>query len=433
MEELSSVKKKLSFEIPWDEVKSELDNVYKEVGKNAKIKGFRQGKIPRKVLETHFKEHAETETINNIINKFYWQTLEEKKIIALSRPDINQEGFKENTNFSFSASFETEPDFEPKGYKGMELEKEIISVTTTDVEKRVNEIRQMFATMEEVVEERTVQKGDFVVIDFVGSLNGESQQDLKADNYFLEIGSQRFIPGFEGQLIGMKKEETKTIKTVFPEDYHEKKYAGKEVTFEVIIKSLKEKKLPEFNEDFIKNFDKYNSLEDLKNDIQKSLEEESQRMSEINLQNRITELLLTENNFEAPPSLIERQIFYMMADTQKRMTSAGMDEKNALELSFKMHDKFKDDAAKAVKSFLLLKKIAQKESIVVEDNDVQKHVEEFAARYGKDYELLRKAYENEEKKENLKVELVQKKVFDFIEQNANIKTIKKSGMNPEAK
>ncbi|OGP66306.1 MAG: trigger factor [Deltaproteobacteria bacterium RBG_16_44_11] len=433
MEELSSVKKKLSFEIPWAEVKSELDNVYREVGKKAKIKGFRQGKIPRKVLETHFKEHAETETINNIINKFYWQTLEEKKIIALSRPDINQEGLKENTKFSFSASFEMEPDFDPKGYKGMELEKEIISVTAADMEKKINEIRQMFATMEEVVEERSVQKGNFVVIDFIGTFNGESPQELKSNNYFLEIGSQRFIPGFEEQLIGMKKEEAKTIKVIFPKDYNEKKFAGKEVAFEVTIKSLKEKILPDFNNDFIKNFDKYNSLEDLKNDIQKSLEEEAQRMSEINLQNRITELLLNENNFEAPPSLIERQIFYMVADTQRRMTSAGMDEKNALELSFKMHDKFKDDAAKAVKSFLLLKKIAQKESIVVEDSDAEKHIEELAAKYGKDCELLKKAYENEEKKENLKVELVQKKVFDFIEQNANIKITEKKGMDAEAK
>ncbi|OGP86880.1 MAG: trigger factor [Deltaproteobacteria bacterium RBG_19FT_COMBO_43_11] len=433
MEELSSVKKKVSFEIPWNEVKSELDTVYKEVGKKAKIKGFRQGKIPRKVLEMHYKEQAETETINNIINKFYWQTLEEKKIIALSRPDINQDGLKQNTNFSFSVSFETEPDFEPKGYKGMELEKEIISVTATDREKRINEIRQMFATMEEVVDERPVQKGDFVVIDFAGTYNGESPQELKSDNYLLEIGSQRFITGFEEQLIGMKKEETKTIKVVFPEDYHEKKFAGKEIAFEVTIKSLKEKKLPEFNEEFIKNFNKYNSLEDLKNDIQKSLEEESQRISEIKLQNRITELLLNENSFEAPPSLIERQIFYMMADTQRRMTSAGMDEKNALELSFNMHDKFKDDAAKIVKSFLLLKKIAQKESIVIEDSDAEKHIEELAVKYGKDYELLKKAYENEEKKENLKVEMVQKKVFDFIEQNANIKLTEKKGMDAEVK
>ena len=130
---------------------------------------------------------------------------------------------------------------------------------------------------------------------------------------------------------------------------------------------------------------------------------------------------------------MERQIYYMMADTQKRMTSAGMDEKNAMELSFKMHDKFKDDAVKIVKSFLLLKKIAEKESFIVEESDIEKHIQELAVKYGRDYELLKKTYENEERKDNLKIELIQKKVFDFIEQNANIKVVEKNGMDVEVK
>jgi trigger factor len=433
IEELSSVKKKLSFEIPWNEVKNELDAVYRDIGKKAKIKGFRPGKIPRKVLETYFKEQAENETINNIVNKFYWQALEEKRIVALSRPDIDQEGLKENSDFSFSASFETEPEFEPKGYKGIELEKEIFQVTENDMEKRINELKQMFATMEEVKDDRPAVKGDFVVMDFAGNLNGESPPELKADNYFLEIGSQRFIPGFEEQLIGRKKGEEKSIKVVFPKDYHEKKFADKEVTFNVTIKNIKEKKLPEVDGNFIKNFDKYDSLEDLKNDVRKSLEEESQRLSEINLRNKVTEILRKENEFEAPPSLIERQIFYMMADTQRRMTSAGMDEKNAMELSFKMRDKFKDEAVKTVKTFLLLKKIAQKESFIVEEGDTEKHIQELAVKYGRDYELLKKTYENEENRDNLKVELIQKKVFDFIEQSANIKVVEKKGLDAEVK
>ena len=433
IEELSSVKKKLSFEIPWNEVKNELDAVYRDIGKKAKIKGFRPGKIPRKVLETYFKEQAENETINNIVNKFYWQALEEKRIVALSRPDIDQEGLKENSDFSFSASFETEPEFEPKGYKGIELEKEIFQVTENDMEKRISELKQMFATMEEVKDDRPAVKGDFVVMDFAGNLNGESPPELKADNYFLEIGSQRFIPGFEEQLIGRKKGEEKSIKVVFPKDYHEKKFADKEVTFNVTIKNIKEKKLPEVDGNFIKNFDKYDSLEDLKNDVRKSLEEESQRLSEINLRNKVTEILRKENEFEAPPSLIERQIFYMMADTQRRMTSAGMDEKNAMELSFKMRDKFKDEAVKTVKTFLLLKKIAQKESFIVEEGDTEKHIQELAVKYGRDYELLKKTYENEENRDNLKVELIQKKVFDFIEQSANIKVVEKKGLDAEVK
>jgi trigger factor len=298
------------------------------------------------------------------------------------------------------------------------------------MEKRLDEIRQMFATMEEVKDDRPVVNGDCVVIDFAGSLNGELSKELKADDYYLEIGSQRFVPGFEEQLIGMKNGETKSINVVFPEDYHEKKFAGKEIVFNVTVKNIKEKKLPEIDENFIKNFDRYNSIEDLKTDVRKTLEEKFQRLAETNLQNSITEALIKENDFEVPPSLLERQIYYMMADTQKRMTSAGMDEKNAMELSFKMHDKFKDDA---VKSFLLLKKIAAKESLIVEENDIEKYIQELVVQYGRDYESLKTMYDNEERKDGLKMELMQKKVFDFIEKNANIKVVEKNGVDVEVK
>ena len=433
MEELSTVKKKLSFEIPWSEVKEELDAVYRDVAKKAKIKGFRPGKVPRKVLETYFKEQAEADTITNIINKHYWQALEDKGIMSISKPEITQEGLKENADFSFAAFFETEPVFEPKGYKGIEVEKETIQITDADLESKLLQIRQMFATMEEIKEERPVAKGDFVTIDFTGSLNGESSKELKAENYLLELGSQRFIPGFEEQIVGMKDDETKAINVTFPEEYHEKKYAGKEVSFSVTLKNIKEKKLPEMNEAFVKNFDKYNSLENLKKDVFKSLEEESKKLAQTNMQNSIMQILLKENDFEVPPSLVEKQIYYMMADTHKRMTSAGMDEKSATELSLKMHDKFKDEATNIVKSFLILKTIAEKEAFIVEESEIDKHIDDLAQKHGRDYQLLKNAYEKEDRKDSLKAELIQKKVFEFIEQYANIKAVEKIGMNPEVK
>jgi len=286
----------------------------------------------------------------------------------------------------------------------------------------------MFATMEEVTDDRKVQQGDFVVIDFAGICEGESSTELKAENYFLEIGSKRFVPGFEEQLIDMTKGETKTIKVTYPEDYREKKYAGKDVLFDVTVKSLKEKRMPALDENFIKNFEKYNSLEDLKNDLRKSLEEEAARLTETNLQNKIMEKLLQVNEFDVPASLVERQIFYMMSDMVRRMTSAGMDEKSATELCLNMRDNFKDEATKEVKAFLLFKKIAEKEKIIVETADADEHIRQLAVKYGKDYELIKKGYENEEKMENLKLDLAQKKVFDFIVQSANIKTVEKQGI-----
>jgi len=321
VEDLSQVKKKMSFEIPWAFVKDELDAVYRTIGKKAKIKGFRPGKIPRKVLETYFKSDAEGEAITNIVNRYYWQELDQRKMVSLSRPEIEQNGLKEDTDFSFSASFETEPEIDPQGYQGIELTRTEIKVSDADMEKRLNEIRRMFASLQDVAEDRPAAMGDFVTIDFAGTLDGEALSELKADDYLLELGSKRFVPGFEEQVAGMKKGEKKDISVTFPADYSESKMAGKNVVFSITLKELKEQKLPELNEEFVKNFDKYNTLDDLKSEVRKSMEEQCKRQSDAKLKDSITEVLLAANAFEAPASLVQRQIFYMIADTQKRMRS----------------------------------------------------------------------------------------------------------------
>ncbi len=428
VEDISQVKKKMSFEIPWDFVKDELDSVYRDIGKKAKIKGFRPGKVPRQVLVNFFKSDAEGEAITNIVNKYYWQAVDDKGLVTLSRPEIEQNGLTENADFSFSAVFETEPDFEPQSYKGMELEKTVYVVADDDLQKRLQEIRKMFATMEDVVDDRPAAMGDFVTIDFAGTLEGEALPELKSDNYLLELGSNRFVPGYEEQIVGMKAGETKDVQVTFPEDYHEKKMAGKDVVFQVTLKGIKEQKLPEIDEEFIKNFDKYNSLDDLKNDVRQSMADQGKRQSESLFHEKIIESLLKANEFEAPLSLVERQIYYLISDTQKRMRQAGMDEKNAMELSISMHDQFKNDAEKTVKSFLILKKIGEKEAISVTDEDIDQHFKELASMHHTDYEVVKSAYDTDERMNSLKSELIHKKVFDFIEREANIKLVEKVGM-----
>ena len=432
VEDLSQVKKKMSFEIPWSDVKGELDNAYREISKKAKIKGFRPGKIPRKVLESFFKAEAEGEAVTNIINKFYWQALDDRGIVTLSRPEIEQEGFKPDSPYAFSATFETEPVFEPQGYVGIDLEKEKNVITDQDLENRLYEIRKMFATMEDVNEDRPCKMGDFVTIDFSGTLDGEALPELKAQDYLLELGSKRFIPGFEEQVAGMKKGEAMDIKVTFPDDYHEKKMAGREVIFNVKVNLLKEQKLPDVDDHFIKNFDKYETLDDLKSDVRKTLEEQCERQNALKLKDKIMDAVLKANEFEAPSTLVERQIYYMISDTQKRMTSAGMDEKSAMELSIRMHDQFKTDAEKTVRFFLLLKKIAQKEALQACDEDIEAHMRELAEIHHTDYEVVKNAYASENRMENLKSELIQKKVFDFIETKANINLVEKIGMDMEA-
>ncbi|MCX5853702.1 MAG: trigger factor [Deltaproteobacteria bacterium] len=423
VEEISSVKKKLLFDISWMDVKNELDEVYRDVGKNAKIKGFRQGKVPRKILETTYKEHVEGETITNLVNKYYWDALKEKGIIAVTQPDIDQNGIEDNKSFIFTATVEVEPAIDPKDYEGLILEKEEKQVTESDIESRLQEIRNMFGTMEEVSEDRDIKGGDFAVIDFEGTLDGESLKEMTADNYLLEIGSSMFVPGFEDQIIGLRKGQTKQIEVKFPEEYRIKRIAGKNVVFSVTVKNIKERKLPEIDENFIRNFEKYETLEDLKLDIKKNLEEENKANSETALKVLIVTKLLEKNEFDAPPSYVERQIYYMLVDTRKRMASRGMNTGEIDELSAKYREMYREEATRIVKSVLLMKHIAAKESITVDSGEIEEKIKEMALRRGQNFDEFKKSLEEKDMVDNLTNEILTKKVFEFIEEKSTMNVV----------
>ena len=424
IEDISAVKKKLSFDVPWADVKSELDAVYRKVGKTAKIKGFRPGKIPREILERNYREDAEGETISNLVNRYYWETLQEKDIPAVTQPEIEQKGIEAEKDFTFSATVEVEPAVEPKDYLGLELEKVEPVVTDEDFEARMLEIRQMFATMEEVEEDRGIRMGDFVTLDFAGALAGEQLKELKSENYLLEIGSKTFVPGFEEQLIDLRQGETKTVAVKFPDNYNAAHLAGKDVEFTVNIKGIRVKKLPEVDEQFIKNFERYESLEALKADVLQNLEEEKKRKIALEFEKQISDKLLEKNVFEVPDSFVERQIYYMMSDTQRRMVSGGMDSKKATEFSMKLHDHFREEAAKIVKTVLLLKGIAGKEALTAGEDEVEKQIREIAAQRAQDYETLRKSLEKDDLIDNIRSEILNRKTYAFLETKAQVTTVR---------
>ena len=424
IEDISTVKKKLSFDIPWADVKSELDAVYRKVGKTAKIKGFRPGKIPREILERHYREDAEGETISHLVNRYYWETLQQKDIPAVTQPEIEQKGIEAEKDFTFSATVEVEPTVEPKDYLGLELEKEEPVVTDEDLEARMVEIRQMFATMEEAEEDRGIRMGDFVTLDFTGNVAGEQLKELKSENYMLEIGSKTFVPGFEEQLIGLRQGEAKTVAVKFPDNYNAAHLAGKDVEFTVHIKGIRVKKLPEIDEQFIKNFERYESLEALKADVLKNLEGEKKRKIELEFEKQISDKLLEKNVFDVPDSFVERQIYYMMSDMQRRMVSGGMDSKKAAEFSMKLHDHFREEAAKIVKTVLLLKGIAGKEALTAGEDEVEKQIREIAAQRVQDYETLRKSLEKDDLIDNIRSEILNRKTYAFLEAKAKVTTVR---------
>jgi trigger factor len=424
VEEVSPVMTKLLFDVSWDDVKKEMDAVYRDVGRTAKVKGFRKGKIPRNILEMHYKDYVEGETIANLIERLYLDALKNYNIYAANRPDIDQNGIEHDKNFTFTATVEVEPVIKPTGYSGLELEKVEQEVTENEVDARLEEYRQMFATMEDIKEERGVREGDFATLDFSGSIDGVARKELEAGNFLLEVGTKRFIPGFEEQLIGIAHGETKEIHVRFPDDYYVKDIAGKDAIFTLTVKSIKEKKLPLLDPSFIENFQKYQSLEELKADIRKTLDEQYKVKSGNDLRNLIVNELLKNNEIEVPPSYVEREYQYIMSDAQRRMASDGLTDDEASDFCKKFQDQYRQTAERAVRITSLLKSIAGKESIVVEDGDVEKRIKEIAQQ-SRDHENARKYLDNESVRANIRQEILSNKVFKFIEDNSHITFVKK--------
>ncbi len=425
IEDVSSVEKKLSFEVIWDDVKRELDSIYKKVGRSAKIKGFRPGKAPRAVLEAHYAESVKEEAISNLVTKNYAEAVEKNTIDAVAQPAVDQKGITEGENLLFSVTVEVSPVLDPHDYTGIELEKEKLSIKKADVDERLTQIRQTYATLEDVTDDRALADGDFALIDFEGKLDGEARKELAAEDHTLEIGSKSFVPGFEDQLIGMKKGEAKDITVTFPEDYGAKDIAGKEVSFSVTIKGIREKVLPALDEEFIKNFEKYETLKDLTDDVKKSLGEEGEARIKAELRNTIVDRLLEKNEFEVPSSWVERQVYTMMLDARQRMVQNGMPDDKAAEISYNLHDRFNDQATTMVKASFILSEIAKKESIEVSEEEIEEKLREVAQRYAQDYESVKKAYEGSEMEGRLRDELLEKKALDLIEEKAMITAAKK--------
>ncbi len=426
IEDISSVQRKLSFEVLWDDVKREIDSIYNTVGRSAKIRGFRPGKAPRNVLELHYKERVEEEAVSNLVTKHFSDAVEKNHIDVVAQPVIDQKGITKGENFLFTATVDVQPLLDPRDYAGLALEKESLSVTKADVDDRLTQIRQMYATLEDAAEDRVLADGDFALIDFAGTIGGEARKELAAKDHTLQIGSQSFVPGFEEQLLGMKKGESRDITVTFPETYGSKDIAGKEVLFSIDLKNIREKILPELNEEFVKNFEKYESLEDLKNDVRKSLEEEGESRIKGQLRDKIIDALLEKNEFEVPPSWVERQTYAMMLDARQRMVQNGMSDDQAAEISYNMHDRFLEQATRMVKTSFILGKIAEKESIEVSEEDVDEKLKEIAQRYDQNYESVKKFYEGDGMKERLKDQLLETKILDFVEERADITVVKKA-------
>jgi trigger factor len=423
VEELSSIKKKLVIEIAADVVNEELENAFKQIAKTASIKGFRKGKVPRKILEQQYGSKAQYDAAGTLINNSLYKALIEEKLEPVSQPQVTEAATVEaGKSFTYEAELEIRPVVEAKNYKGLELEKEKLvfekeKVIEIQLEQMANSRVQL-----EVTSRKKAREGDTVIIDFEGSVEGELFEGGASSDYQLELGSNSFIPGFEEQVVGMKREQEKDINVTFPESYGAENLAGKEAVFKVLLKEIKEKVQPKIDDDFAKQYD-VDTLEELKEKIaEDSIKQEEQRI-ESQVHEAMMTKLIENNPLEVPTGMVENQLRHMKDNFAQRLQAQGM----SLEM-LGMNDEtfnksYYDMAELQVKGDLLLQAIAEQEKFVADDAEVEAKIKEFADQGQAELEKIQKYFENEQAREGLKGQIVYEKTSKFLKEQAIINEV----------
>ena len=423
VEEISSIKKKVSVEIPEDQIAKEVDSFYKDLGKKAKIKGFRPGKVPRNILERYFKDYVKAEVVQKLIQDTYPQALSEKDLQPVSPPTIDPGEFEHGKPFQYSVVIEVKPDIKLEGYTGLKIEGKKEEVKDEEIEERLKALQNLHANLKTISDVRPILAGDYVIIDYEASLDGKPLEGGKAIDFTVEVGSGQFIPAFEEKLIGVKPEGESDIEVSFPEDYGYQKWAGKTISFHVKIKEIKEKILPPLDDEFAKDLGDYSCFEELKTKLRGEIEKEKELALERQLKDQMVDQLLAANPFEVPESLVEEQTKALVSDTKLRLSAQGLELKNLGLTEEKLQGDYKTMAEKQVRTFLILEKIAGQEGISVTDEEANDRLREISERMHQKFDVVRRYYEKNSLLPEVKTGIIRDKTLNFLLEKANLNSI----------
>lgn len=423
VEEISSVKRKISVEIPEDQVVKEVDSFYKDLGKKAKIKGFRPGKVPRNILERYFKDYVKAEVIQKLIEESYPKALSETELQPVSPPAIDPGEFEGGKPFQYSAVIEIKPELKLEGYAGLKIEGKKEEVKDEEVEQRLKALQNLHANLNTISEARPIQTGDYVIVDYEAKVGGKPLEGGKAIDFTVEVGSGQFIPTFEEKLIGLRPEEEKEIEVSFPADYGYQKWAGKTISFHVKIKEIKAKILPPLDDEFAKDLGDYSSLEELKAKLKGEVEKEKALALEKQLRDQVVDQLLEANPFEVPESLVEEQAKAMVSDTKLRLAAQGVVLKNLGVSEEKLQGDYRAMAQKQVKAFLILEKIASQEGIVVTDEEADNRLKEMSERTHQPFDAVKRYYEKNGLLPEVKAGILRDKTLTFLLEKATVQVV----------
>ena len=413
VEDISPVKKKLHIQVLPDAIAKEMTKAVADVSKKAKIPGFRPGKAPKAVVERHYQAEIESEVMNRLISDSYLQAVRENNLSPVEMPNItNISPLQKDAPLNFTAMVEVRPQFTLGTYEGIEITEPPVTVTDEEVAQTIDRLREMYAQLE-VVEGKPLDTTHTAIIDFEGFRDGKSIEGAKAEDHTLTLGSGSLIPGFEEQIVGMQKGDTREISVNFPADYNNKDLAGKDAKFSVTLKEVKQKVLPELNDEFAKDLGDHKNVDELKARIREDIGVRKKNELSTGQREELMGKLVEAHAFEVPEGMVERELMSMARSQATRMARQGMDLQNFDIAAFR--ERNRDLAVKRVKGILLMEAIADKEKIEISDDEVSTALAAAARSTGQKLDAVRKYYENQEGGlDSLRTTLLQEKTLAHL-------------------
>ena len=406
----------LEFTMSKEDFNKALDVAFAKNSKKFKVPGFRNGKVPRNVIEKTYGEGVLYESvIEDTVDEEYRKTVEENNLEVVSRPELDIKQIGKDKEFIYTVTFFVKPEAKVTKYKGLEIEKVSAKVTKKDVEAELENVRSKNANIVSV-DNRDLQQNDISTIDFEGFVDGVAFEGGKGENFELTIGSGQFIPGFEEQLVGMKIGDEREIQVKFPEEYHAENLAGKDATFKVKLNGIKEKQLPDLDDEFAKDVSEFETLEEYKKDLERQVKERKENQAKMERESKAIEKLVENVEAVIPEAMIENEVEQMLEQFSQNLAYQGMNLEQYCEFTNTNLDEFKKtlvpNAEKDIKFKLALEYISKTENVQIEEKEIDEKIEELIKQYGSnDAESLK---QNESARKYMKDKLLQDKTMSLI-------------------
>lgn len=418
-EKIENHKVVLTIEVPAEELDKGIKAACKSLANRVNIPGFRKGKAPRRILEMNIgKEAILDEAFDRVAQKAFDEALKQENLDPVDRPQVDIVTLEEGKDVVFKATITPVPEVTLGEYKGLKVAKDAVEVKDEQVEEQVKNILNHHAKMVDAEEGATVANDDFITLDFKGEVDGVAFAGGEGKDYPLQIGSHSFIDTFEDQLVGLKVGEEKDVNVIFPEEYHAKDLAGKAAVFHCKINSIKHKEMPELTDEFVKASTSYESIEDMKAKLRENIEKNAQREADTKRRNEILKQATDNITVDIPEVMVENRVSNMIQELSVNLENQGMNLDAYLKYAnmdmAKLREQYKESAAIAVKTDLMLDAVAKAEDIKVENADINAEIALLAATYDTTPQEVSKIIKKNHSIGNLVATVLHKKAANFI-------------------